>query len=227
MRKSANSPPLEVAGTDRPVRVRTKICGITSVEDGLAAAAAGCDAVGLNFVPSSPRCISPETARDIAAALPPLVARVGVFVDAPPADVERVLAVLPLELLQFNGREDAALCGRFGVPYLKAVGVRTGFCMETLEDAYPTARGFLLDTYDPVARGGTGRTFDWSLWPTSARRPLLLAGGLTPDNVGAAIRRLRPYGVDVSSGVEGDAKGVKSASKVRAFVAEVQRVAFQ
>lgn len=205
------------------MRVRTKICGITSVEDGLAAAAAGCDAVGLNFVPSSPRYVSVETARDIADALPPLVTRVGVFVDALPRDIERVLAAVPLDLVQFNGEEDAAACRGFGLPYLKAVGVRTGFCIEALEDAYPTARAFLLDTYDPVARGGTGRTFDWSLWPTSPRMPLMLAGGLTPENVGAAIRRLRPYGVDVSSGVEGGARGVKSDPKVRAFIAEVQR----
>ncbi|MDE0350545.1 MAG: phosphoribosylanthranilate isomerase, partial [Gammaproteobacteria bacterium] len=144
-----------------------------------------------------------------------------------PADVERVLDAVPLELVQFNGQEDAVACGRFGLPYLKAVGVRAGFCMEALEDAHPAARGFLLDAYDPVARGGTGRTFDWSLWPTSARRPLVLAGGLTPDNVGAAIRRLQPYGVDVASGVEGGARGVKSDAKVRAFVAEVQRAALQ
>ena len=227
MRKSANSRPFDVPGTDCPVRVRTKICGITSVEDGLAAAAAGCDAVGLNFVPASPRYLSVEAARDIAEALPPLVARVGVFVDAVPADVERVLEAVPLDLLQFNGREDAASCARFGLPYLKAVGVRAGFCMASLEEAYPTARGFLLDTYDRVARGGTGRTFDWSLWPMSARRPLVLAGGLTPDNVGAAIRRLHPYAVDVSSGVEGGARGVKSDAKVRAFVAEVQRAALE
>ncbi len=197
------------------------------MEDGLAAAAAGCDAVGLNFVPASPRCLSVERARDIAAALPPLVSRVGVFVDADPADIERVLETVPLDLVQFNGREDAASCARFGLPYLKAVGVRAGFRMASLEEAYPTARGFLLDAYDPVARGGTGRTFDWSLWPAPVQRPLLLAGGLTPDNVGAAIRRLRPYGVDVSSGVEGGARGVKSDAKVRAFVAEVQRAALQ
>lgn len=209
------------------MRVRTKICGITLVEDGLAAATAGCDAVGLNFVPASPRCLSVETARDIAEALPPLVARVGVFVDAAPADVERVLEAVPLDLLQFNGHEDAVSCAGFGLPYLKAVGVRAGFCMEALEEAHPTARGFLLDAFDPVARGGTGRTFDWALWPTSARRPLLLAGGLTPDNVGDAIRRLHPYGVDVSSGVEGRVRGVKSETKVRAFVAEVQRAAFE
>ena len=192
------------------------------MEDGLAAAAAGCDAVGLNFVPSSPRCVSVETARDIADALPPLVTRVGVFVDAVPGEIERVLTAVPLDLMQFNGEEDAATCGGCGLPYLKAVGVRTGFCVEALEDAYPTARGFLLDTYDPVARGGTGRTFDWSLWPESPRTPLVLAGGLTPQNVGAAIRRLRPYGVDVSSGVEGSATGVKSGPMVRAFIAEVQ-----
>lgn len=197
------------------------------MEDGLAAAAAGCDAVGLNFVPSSPRYVSLEAARDIADALPPLVTRVGVFVDAPPRQIERVLAAVPLDLVQFNGEEDAAACGGCGLPYLKAVGVRTGFCIEALEEAYPTARAFLLDTYDPVARGGTGRTFDWSLWPESRRMPLVLAGGLTPDNVGAAIRRLRPYGVDVSSGVEGGGRGVKSAAKVRAFVAEVQRAVLE
>ena len=209
------------------MRVRTKICGITSVEDGLAAAAAGCDAVGLNFVSSSPRYLSLEAARDIADALPPLVTRVGVFVDAAPGDVEGVLAAVPLDLLQFNGREDADACAGFGLPYMKAEGVRTGFCIEALEDAYPTARGFLLDTYDAVARGGTGRTFDWSLWPPSSRRPLILAGGLTADNVGAAVRRLGPYGVDVSSGVESGVKGVKSGAKVRAFVAEVQRAALE
>ena len=209
------------------MRVRTKICGITSVEDGLAAVAAGCDAVGLNFVPASPRYLSVESARDIADALPPLVTRVGVFVDAAPGEVEDILAAVPLDLLQFNGREDAAACGGFGLPYVKAEGVRTGFCIEALEDAFPTARAFLLDTYDAVARGGTGRTFDWSLWPVSSRRPLVLAGGLTPENVGVAIRRLGPYGVDVSSGVEGGVKGVKSEAKVRAFVAEVQRAALQ
>ena len=209
------------------MRVRAKICGITSVEDGLAAAAAGCDAIGLNFHPGSPRCVPLETAGAIAEALPPFVSRVAVFVDAAPGDVERVLAAVPIDVLQFHGGEDAGACTRFGIPYVKVVGVHAGFRMEALEAAHPGARAFMLDTHDPVARGGTGRSFDWSLWPAASGRPLVLAGGLTADNVGAAIRKLRPYAVDVSSGVEDGARGVKNAAKVRAFVEEVQRATIQ
>ena len=209
------------------MRVRTKICGITSVEDALVAARAGCDAVGLNFYPASPRSVPVETARRIAEALPPLVSRVAVFVNAAPVDIERVLAAVPIDVLQFHGEEEGDACERFGRPYVKAAGVHAGFCLEGLEEAHPAARAFLLDTHDPVARGGTGKSFDWSLWPAASAKPLILAGGLTPDNVCAAIRQLRPYAVDVAGGVEAGVKGVKSADRVRAFLREVQRAAIE
>ena len=209
------------------MRVRAKICGITSVEDGLAAAAAGCDAVGLNFFPASARYIDVETASAIAGALPPLVTRVGVFVDAPVRDIERVLAAVAIDVLQFHGSEDGDACASFGLPYVKVAGMRADLRIEALEEAHPLARAFLLDTHDPVSRGGTGRTFDWSLWPAACGKPLMLAGGLTPGNVGGAIRRLRPYAVDVCGGVEDGVKGVKSVTRMRAFMREVQDAAIQ
>ena len=193
------------------------------MRDAALAAAAGCDAVGLNFYPGSPRCVPVPVARDIAASLPPFVTAVGIFVDAEPARIEAVLRDVPLGLLQFHGDEPPAACERFGVPYTKALSVKQPLDMAAFEREYGSAGGFLLDTFDPAAKGGIGRTFDWSLWPAGAVKPLVLAGGLTPDNVFAAIRRLRPYGVDVSSGVEDDEKGVKNPAKVRAFMDEVRR----
>lgn len=205
------------------MRVRAKICGITSVRDAAVAAGAGCDAIGLNFYPGSPRCIEVPVARDIVASLPPFVTPVGIFLDAEPGRIETVLGQVPLGLLQFHGDEPPAACERFGVPYTKTVSVREPVDVTALEQAYGSAGGFLLDTFDPVQRGGIGRPFDWSLWPETATKPLVLAGGLTPDNVFAAIRRLRPYGVDVSSGVEDGEKGVKNPAKVHAFMDEVRR----
>lgn len=205
------------------MRIRAKICGITSVRDAAVAAGAGCDAIGLNFYPGSPRCIEVPVARDIAASLPPFVTPVGIFLDAEPARIETVLGQVPLGLLQFHGDEPPAACERFGVPYTKTISVREPIDVAALEQAYGSAGGFLLDTYDPLERGGTGRPFDWSLWPETATKPLVLAGGLTPDNVFAAIRGLRPYGVDVSSGVEDGEKGVKNPAKVHAFMNEVRR----
>ena len=205
------------------MRVRTKICGITSVRDAAVAAAAGCDAIGINFYRGSPRCVQVPVARDIAASLPPFVTPVGIFVDAEPAWIEEVLHQVPLGLLQFHGDEPPATCERFGVPYTKTLSVREPLDVAALERDYGSAGGFLLDTFDPAAKGGIGRAFDWSLWPANSVKPLVLAGGLTPDNVFAAIRKLRPYGVDVSSGVEDGVKGVKSPAKVRAFMDEVRR----
>ena len=193
------------------------------MRDAAVAAAAGCDAIGLNFYPGSPRCVDVAEARDIAASLPPFVTPVGIFVDAEPARIEEVLRQVPLGLLQFGGDEPRDACEGFGVPYTKVVSVRERVDAGALERAYGSAGGFLLDTFDPAAKGGTGRTFDWSLWPEQGAKPLVLAGGLTPDNVFAAIRRLRPYGVDVSSGVEDGEKGVKNPAKVRAFMNEVRR----
>ena len=193
------------------------------MRDAAVAACAGCDAIGLNFYPGSPRCIEVPVARDIVASMPPFVTPVGIFLDAEPRRIEKILDQVPLGLLQFHGDEPAVACERFGVPYTKTVSVREPVDVTALERAYGSAGGFLLDTFDPVARGGIGRPFDWSLWPETATKPLVLAGGLTPDNVFDAIRRLRPYGVDVSSGVEDGEKGVKSPAKVRAFMGEVRR----
>ena len=193
------------------------------MRDAAVAAAAGCDAIGLNFYRGSPRCVRVPLARDIAASLPPFVTTVGIFVDAEPARIEEVLRQVRLGMLQFHGDETPAACERFGVPYMKTVSVGGAFDVAVLEREYDSAGGFLLDTFDPAAKGGIGRAFDWSLWPAKAVKPLVLAGGLTPDNVFAAIRRLQPYGVDVSSGVEDAEKGVKSPAKVRAFMHEVRR----
>ena len=205
------------------MRVRAKICGITSVRDAAVAAAAGCDAIGLNFYRGSPRYVQVPVARDIAASLPPFVTTVGIFVDAEASRIEEVLRQVPLGILQFHGDEPPAACERFGVPYMKTVSVREPFDVAALEQDYGSAGGFLLDTFNPAAKGGIGHPFDWSLWPAKSAKPLVLAGGLTPDNVFDAIRRLRPYGVDVSSGVEDGVKGVKSPAKVRAFMDEVRR----
>ena len=209
------------------MRVRAKICGITSVRDALTAAEAGCDAIGMNFYSGSPRAVDVDTASAIVDAMPPFIARVGVFVDATPAEVEAVLDRVALTLLQFHGDEPASACERYSLPYVKTFSVRDHVDVAALEVEYASARGLLLDTYHPTDKGGTGQTFDWSLWPTTSTKPLVLAGGLTPENVGEAIRRTKPWGVDVSGGVEDDVKGVKNSTKVMSFLAEVHRAGFQ
>lgn len=209
------------------MRVRAKICGVTSVRDAGVAVAAGCDAVGMVFHRGSPRRVDMERAVAIAAATPPFVARVGVFVDAGQGEVEAVLKRVNLDVLQFHGNEPAAACEAFGVPYVKAFRVRKALDMAALEAAYPSAGAFLLDGFHPVEAGGAGQVFDWSLWPERCDKPLVLAGGLTPTNVGDAIRGLRPFAVDVSSGVEDGVKGVKSAAKLRAFLAEAHRAGME
>lgn len=204
------------------MRTRVKICGITRVEDALAAAAAGADAIGLVFYARSPRAVGIEQARAIVQALPPFVTTVGLFVDAPPSEIRAVLDALPLDVLQFHGDECGADCGAFGWPYLKAIAMRPGIDVAAYARAYPDAAGFLLDTHKDGVAGGTGETFDWAQAPRDFARPVILAGGLNADNVAAAIRRLRPYGVDVSSGVE-ISKGIKDAARIGAFITEVQR----
>jgi phosphoribosylanthranilate isomerase len=213
-------------------RTRVKICGITRTEDGVAAAHAGADAIGFVFWPGSPRAVAVETARVIAAALPPFVTIVGLFVDPAPEQVRATLAALPLDLLQFHGGEAPELCRAFGRPYIKAVPVAADATrVDLLEYAtrYPDACGLLFDA-PPAAGlpGGTGRTFDWAVLPRELPRPLVLSGGLTVANVGAAIRRLRPWAVDVSSGVEAigpDGKpirGSKDPPRIVAFIEEVR-----
>ena len=211
------------------MRTRVKICGITRVEDGLAAARAGADAIGLVFWSGTPRCVSVEQARAIAQAVPAFVTVVGLFVDPPPEAVRAVLNAVPLDLLQFHGSERADLCASFGRPYIKAVPVKPGVDLLQYAARYGDAHGLLFDTFEPGGLpGGTGKTFDWNALPAELQRPLILSGGLTPQNVGAAIRTARPWATDVSSGVEVTGedgrprKGIKSAAKIAAFIREVR-----
>lgn len=202
-------------------RIRVKVCGVTVPEDGRMVAAAGVDAVGLNFHPPSPRSIAPAAAAVVVAELPPFVQAVGVFVNPEPEWVAAVLGQVPLGSLQFHGNEPAAFCRGFGLPYIKAVSVGSDFCYDKLSAAYLDAKSLLLDAGNVRQRGGTGTTFDWGRWPRTSR-PLILAGGLGPDNVAAAIAATRPYAVDVASGVEGAVPGRKERAKVERFVAEVR-----
>jgi phosphoribosylanthranilate isomerase len=206
------------------MRTRVKICGITRRVDGLAAAAAGADAVGLVFEAQSPRCVDLAQAAEIARALPPFVTVVGLFVDAAPARVREVLGRVPLGLLQFHGREDPEFCRSFSLPYIKAIAMREDIDVHPQAARYPDAAGLLFDTHVAGVAGGSGRQFDWSRLPHDLGRPLILAGGLTAKNVGAALRALRPYAVDVSSGVEA-ARGVKDPDKIAAFIAAVREAA--
>lgn len=197
--------------------VRSKICGITRVEDALAAAAAGADAIGLVFYAKSPRAVSVEQAQQIIAALPPFVTTVGLFVDMPRPELQQILAQVPLDLLQFHGDESVEQCEGYGRPYIKALRVKAGDDIAAQMAQYPSASGVLLDTFVEGVPGGTGLAFDWSLVPAELPKPVILAGGLTPYNVATAIDRVRPYAVDISGGVE-SAKGIKDADKVRAFI---------
>jgi phosphoribosylanthranilate isomerase len=215
------------------MRTRVKICGITRVEDGIAAAEAGADAIGLILWPHSPRYVSHEQARAIVAALPAFVTVVGLFVDPRAEDVGAALAAAPLDVLQFHGDEAPGFCASFGRPFIKAVPVRPDVDLLQYAARYPAALGLLFDAYQPGGLpGGTGTTFDWKRLPEQltdrmARR-LILSGGLTAQNVAAAVRQIRPWAVDVSSGVEEtDAKGalrrgIKSATRIAAFIREVR-----
>jgi len=205
-------------------RTRIKICGITNSEDARQAAAAGADAIGLVFYPSSPRFIDAETAQRIVASLPPFVTTVGLFVDATTEQVADVLSRVPLDLLQFHGQESEPDCRRHGRPYLKALRVRPGMDVAQQCAAYPSACGILLDAYRKGVPGGTGAVFDWDLVPHDLAKPIILAGGLHPGNVADAIRAVRPHAVDVSSGVE-ISPGRKSRERLEAFFTAVAGVA--
>jgi phosphoribosylanthranilate isomerase len=204
------------------MRTRVKICGITRPEDGLAAARFGADAVGLVFYANSPRVVTAEMARSIVAVLPPFVTVVGLFVDAPRATIRTLIEVAGLDLLQFHGAESPENCAGFGRPYIKAVRVRATQDVRDAACRYADAQGLLLDTYSAAAPGGTGQTFDWGLIPSDIAKPLILAGGLTADNVAQGIARVRPFAVDVSGGVEAS-KGIKSAAKMAAFLQSVKQ----
>jgi phosphoribosylanthranilate isomerase len=199
------------------IATAVKICGITRVEDALAAAHSGAHAIGLIFHAGSPRLVSHDMARSIVDALPAFITPVALFVDARPEDIERVIATVKPQLLQFHGDESPEFCSRFALPYIKAIKVRPGVDLLQYARHYRTAKGLLLDAFVDGSHGGTGSTFDWALIPDQLPLPLILAGGLHKDNVAEAIRRVRPWAVDVSSGVEA-AKGIKDAAKVAAFI---------
>jgi len=201
--------------------VRSKICGITRVDDALTAAKAGADAIGLVFYAKSPRAVDVRQARQIVTALPPFVTTVGLFVNASRCEINEILDAVPLDMLQFHGDETPAQCEGFHRPWFKALRVGNGEDIETQVARYANASGILLDTFVAGVPGGTGERFDWSLIPAALAKPLILAGGLTAENVQQAIAQVRPYAVDVSGGVEAS-KGVKDASKVMAFVGRVR-----
>ncbi len=200
---------------------RIKICGITRIEDALAAAHLGTGAIGLVFWPQSARSITPAKAREIVAALPPFISSVGVYVDPEAEWVEETAAVTGLNLLQFHGDESPEFCSQFSLPYIKAVRVRAGVDLLQYATRYSNARGLLLDSYVEGTPGGTGDAFNWSLIPQHMSLPLILSGGLHPGNVTAAIKQVQPWAVDVSSGVE-IAKGIKDAEKIAAFMQGVR-----
>ena len=200
---------------------RIKICGITRIEDALAAAQLGAHAIGLVFFAGSPRAVTPQQAREIIAALPPFVVPVGLFVNADAQTVRATIAAAPVQLLQFHGDETPQYCAGFGLPYLRAVRVRPGVDLLQYAREFHTACGLLLDAYVDGVHGGTGATFDWSLIPRDLPVPVVLSGGLHAENVAEAVRRVRPWAVDVSSGVE-SAKGIKDVRKMEAFMTGVR-----
>ncbi len=207
-------------------RVRTKICGITRPEDAAAAVTSGADALGFVFYAPSPRYVTPSQAADIIRTLPPFVTTVGLFVNATEEEVRAVLDVAPLSLLQFHGDEDNSFCCCFDRPWIKALAMKPGQDIIATIAMFPDASGILLDAWHPDLRGGTGHHFDWQRYPAHVDKPLILAGGLTPDNVSSAILQTRPYAVDVSGGVE-LAKGIKDAQLMTAFLAEVRKANVQ
>ncbi len=206
------------------MRTRVKICGITRVEDALVASAAGADAIGLVFAPASPRRVTPDEAAAIRRALPPFVTLVGLFVDAEALQVTQALGRVAFDLLQFHGAESPEFCRQFHRPYIKAISMREGIDLHAAARAFSDAAGLLLDTHVAGVAGGSGQTFDWSRIPRDLPRPLVLAGGLTPRNVAEAVRQVRPYAVDVSSGVE-QSRGIKNPAKIAAFIEAVRQAA--
>ncbi len=204
------------------MRTRIKICGIREPGHARLAAEEGADAVGLVFYSKSPRFLEADRAAEVAAVLPPFVQAVGLFVNAPEGEVRRILDRVPLDLLQFHGDESPEECARYGRPYLRAVRMEEGVDLLEYAHRFSRAKALLLDAHVPGEPGGTGRSFDWGRIPRDLPLPIVLAGGLDPENVGRAIREARPWAVDVSSGVERE-RGVKDPAKIAAFIRSVQR----
>ncbi len=203
-----------------PMRVRVKICGLTRGRDVRAAVSCGADAVGFVFAAGSKRVIDPRKARELVQWVPAFVARVGLFLDQDAEQVNSILEQVPLSLLQFHGRENAAYCRQFGLPYIKAVSMNSGHAAEQAAKEFIDAAAVLMDSHEPGRLGGTGQAFDWRQVAQTGQ-PLILAGGLTPDNVRAAVRLVKPWAVDVSSGVE-EAPGIKNAAAMRRFMEQAK-----
>ena len=206
------------------MRTRVKICGITRIEDAIAAAQAGADAIGFVFDAKSPRHVHPDQALKIARALPPFITIVGLFVNAAPDTIEGVLSHVPLDLIQFHGNEKPEQCRRYHRPYIKAIHMKPDVDLREMARLYGDATGLLLDTYVADVAGGSGQAFDWNRIPRDLGKPVILAGGLTPENVAEAVRKVRPFAVDVSSGVE-QSKGIKDAKKISDFIDAVAQAA--
>jgi len=203
------------------MRTRVKICGITRVQDATSVVQSGADALGLVFYPKSPRHVTVAQARNIAIAVAPFVTVTGLFVNASADHVREVLASVPLSLLQFHGQETNEQCNCFGLPFIKSIAMQRETDLLSRVSGYPDAAGFLLDAWQPEIHGGGGVAFDWQQVPEGIPVPIILAGGLAPDNVATAISTIKPYAVDVSTGVE-IAKGIKSREKIEAFMREVR-----
>ncbi len=211
------------------MRTRVKICGITRIEDGIAAAVAGADAIGLVFYPNSPRYVAIGQAAAIASALPPFVTKVALFVDATEEEIDSVISQAPIDLIQFHGDESPDFCSAQGKPYIKAVRMKPGVNLHEQRELYHLSRGLLVDSYRAGVPGGTGECFNWSLIPADLCAEIVLAGGLTPHNVAAAIRAVHPWGVDVSGGVEAAQgvkreiiKGIKDAQAIKQLIRGVE-----
>lgn len=202
------------------MRTRIKICGFTRADDAACAARLGIDAIGLVFYPPSPRNVNIAQAQQIIKVLPAFTSVTALFVNAAEHQVSRVLRNVAVDIIQFHGDEEADFCRSFTRPYIKAVRMRQDIDISAIMDTYHDAAGMLLDAYHPGVAGGTGKRFDWQLIPAEAKLPIILAGGLTPENACQAVRIVQPYALDVSSGVE-TGKGLKDAEKMAAFVKEV------
>jgi phosphoribosylanthranilate isomerase len=199
---------------------RVKVCGLTRLQDLQACITSGVDALGFVFVPKSPRFLDVSTAQYLCSKVPVFISRVGLFLDQDAEHVHDVLRTVPLSLLQFHGRESEQYCQQFGLPYIKAISMDSMDPVSEAEKNYPTAAGILVDSHETGGLGGTGKVADWGKARTG-RMPLILAGGLTPDNVAEAVQKVRPWAVDVSSGVE-ISPGIKSAERIKRFVKEAK-----
>ena len=203
-------------------RIRVKICGITTVKDAISAVNAGADAIGLVFYAPSPRFVSILQAQQIVAAIPPFVTIVALFVNASITEIEAVLAQVRIDIVQFHGDETPSDCEQIKLPYYKVIRVKAGTNLLQYEVEFKHAKALLLDTYSDAAFGGTGQVFDWGLIPKNLTKPVILAGGLTAENVALGITLVRPYAVDVSGGVE-STKGIKDVAKIAAFMQAVDQ----